>query len=170
MNDEPSPIQSSSGQEATDALRAVLVQEAEQRQRQDEVPLQPKRRSRAPEVAAVVLTLVLASVWVAPPDSLQPRPIPPLPPIVQEAGLRMDVYMVAVQILQFQSRTGRLPAMMEEALSDPWQADRFEYAVMGEGIFKLTAARGNHVVVYSSDQSLAEFVNDAQIVLEGAKP
>lgn len=82
----------------------------------------------------------------------------------------MDVYMVAVQILRFQSRTGTLPATAEEAGFDPIQADRFEYTGTGGGIFRLTAERGDHVVVYSSDQSLAEFVNNAQAVLEGARP
>ena len=118
----------------------------------------------------MVLVLVSASLWIWPPASLQPRPIPPPPPLVQESGLRMDVYMVAVQILRFQSRTGTLPATVEEAGSDPIEADRFEYAVTGGGVFRLTAERGNHAVVYSSDQPLAEFVSEARAVLEGARP
>ncbi len=117
----------------------------------------------------MVLALVSASVWIWPPDSLQPRPFPPPPPIVQESGLRMDVYVLAVQILRFQSRTGTLPATVEAAGFDPIEADRFEYAATGD-LFQLTAVRGDHVLVYSSDQPLAEFVGGAQIVLEGAEP
>ena len=45
-----------------------------------------------------------------------------------------------------------------------------EYAVIGRGLFQLTAARDGHVVVYSSDQSLMQFVGNAQIVLERARP
>ena len=82
----------------------------------------------------------------------------------------MDVYMVAVQILRFQSRTGTLPATVEEAGSDPIEADRFEYAATGGGVFRLTAERGIHAVVSSSDQPLAEFASEARAVLEGARP
>ena len=78
--------------------------------------------------------------------------------------------MVAVQILNFQSRTGRLPATVAEAVPDPIQADRFEYAATGPDVFRLTVVRGDQVVVYSSDQSLRELVGSAQIVLEGAVP
>ena len=169
MSDQPSPVLPSSGQETKDALRAVLGKQVEQRQRQDEAAVEAKRRSRAPEVAALVLALVSASFWISPPDALQPRPIPAPPPVVQESALRMDVYTVAVQILRFQSRTGTLPATLEEGGFDLVQADRFEYAATG-GTFRLTAGRGDQVVVYSSDQPLAEFVGNAQIVLEGAKP
>ena len=118
----------------------------------------------------MVLGLVSVWAWISPPSMFQPSPIPPPPPIVQKSGLRMDVYMVAVQILRFQSRTGTLPATVEEAGSDPIPADRFEYAATGGGVFRLTAARGDHVVVYSSDQPLTELVSNAQVVLEGAKP
>ena len=78
--------------------------------------------------------------------------------------------MVAVQILRFQTRTGSLPATVEEAVFDPIQADRFDYVATGQGLFELTAVRDGHVVVYSSDQSLMQFVSNAQIVLERARP
>ena len=117
----------------------------------------------------MVLAVASAWVWISPPRVFRPAPIPPPPPIVQESGLRMDVYMVAVQILRFQSTTGNLPAVAEEAVIDPIRADRFEYTDIGRGIFTLTAVRDGHVVVYSSDQSLTEFLSNAQIVLEGAE-
>ncbi len=147
-----------------------MEDQADRIQRQDEAALKPTGPTRAPAVLAFVLALVSAWLWISPPNGLPPRPIPSPPPIVRESGLRMDVYMVAVQILQFQSRTGTLPATAEEAVFDPIQADRFEYAVIGRGLFQLTAARDGHVVVYSSDQSLMRFVGNAQIVLERARP
>ncbi len=82
----------------------------------------------------------------------------------------MDVYMVAVQILNFQEKTGRLPTNVEEAVPDPVGVDRLEYVSAGGGGFQITAVRGEQVVVYSSDQSLRDLVGSAQIVLEGASP
>ena len=82
----------------------------------------------------------------------------------------MDVYVVAVRILNFQARTGRLPTTVEEAVPDTIRADRFEYATDGPGRFRLTAVRGEQVVVYVSDQPLTELVGNAQIVLEGGAP
>ena len=70
----------------------------------------------------------------------------------------------------FQSRTGNLPATVEQAVPDLFQADLLEYAVRGPDVFQLTAVRGDQEVVYSSDQLLSEFVGDAQIVLERPDP
>ncbi len=170
MSREPPPPQPSRGQEASDALKAVLEDQVERKERQDGVRSQPKRPSRAPAVAALVLTLLSVWLWVSPPAFLQPPSFPPPPPIVQESGLRMDVYVVAVRILNFQARTGRLPTTVEEAVPDTIRADRFEYAADGPGRFRLTAVRGEQVVVYVSDQPLTELVGNAQIVLEGGAP
>ena len=170
MSNQPPETRPSSGQETQDALRAVLEEQAERGQRQDDADPKPQGPSQAPAVIAVLLALVSVWLWFAPPRGLPPRPIPALSPSVQQSGLRMDVYMVAVQILRFQSRTGTLPATAEEAVFDPIQADAFEYAVTREGIFRLTAAQGDHVVNYMSDQPLEEFVGNAQIFLEGAGP
>ena len=168
MSSPPTQPGSAPGQEAQDALLAVMADQADRREKQKTATHQVKKRSRAPEVAAMVLAIISAWVWIWPPGALQPPPIPPPPPIVQESGLRMDVYMVAVQILRFQSATGTLPSVAEEAVIDPIRADRFEYADVGRGIFRLTAVRDGHVVVYSSDQSLTEFLSNAQIVLLNA--
>ena len=153
-----------------EALQAVLEDEVDRRQRQADSGFQPKGPSRAPASAAVVLAVISVWFWISPPNALQPRAFPPPPPAVQESGLRIDVYMVAVQVLRFQSTTGRLPATVEEAVTDHIQADRFEYAVTGPDMFLLTAVRGDQVVVYSSDQSLTQLVGSAQLVLEGAHP
>lgn len=169
MSEDPTPPRSSTGQEAQDALRAVLEEQVDRRQRQGEA-LRPKGPSAVRPVAAIVLALVSAWVWISPPGLLKPRPIPPPPPIVQESGLRIDVYMVAVQIMRFQSSTGRLPITVEEAVSDPIRADHFEYAAVGPDLFQLTAERNGHVVVYWSDESLVEFVSNAQAVLERVNP
>jgi len=169
MTDQPRPPRSSSGQEAQNALLAVMEERVERRQKQAEATRKPKP-SGAPQAAAIMLALLSAWMWISPPSLLQPRPIPPPPPIVQESGLRMDVYMVAVQILRFQSAKGRLPITAEEAVFEPIQADRFEYVATGQDLFRLTATRDGHVVVYSSDQSLVEFASQARAVLERANP
>ncbi len=121
-------------------------------------------------MVAVVLALLSAWLWISPPMAIQPHAFPSPPVMVRESSLRMDVYMVAVRILNFQSEIGRLPSTVEEAVSSPIEADRFEYAAAGPDRFLLTAVRGDQVVVYSSDQSLRDFVGNSQIVLEGVNP
>ena len=81
-------------------------------------------------MSAVVLALLAIWLWVSPPAALRPPPPAPLPVIVQESGLRMDVFMVAVRILNFQSTTGRLPTTVEEAVPDPIGTGHFEYATV----------------------------------------
>ena len=121
-------------------------------------------------MVAVGLAALSGWFWISPPSAVQPSPSLPPPPVFQESALRMDVYMVAVQILRFQERTGRLPATADEAVADSMTADRFEYALMRPDMFRLTAVRGDQVVVYSSDESLAELVGTSELVLEGANP
>ncbi len=170
MSVQPPTPRRSPGAEAADALKAVLEDQAERKQRHGERRPQAKAPGRGAAVAAVALALISLWLWISPPAALQPRPFPPPPPIVQESGLRMDVYTVAVQILNFQAKTGRLPTNVEEAVPDPIGVDRLDYAPAGGGGFRITAVRGEQVVVYSSDQPLRELVGNAQIVLEGASP
>ena len=170
MPDQPPPLRTSSGQEAQDALRAVMQDQVDRRQKQSAAAPKPRGPGAAPQAAAMILALVSALVWISPPSMLEPRPIPPPLPIVQESGLRMDLYMVAVQILRFQETMGRLPITAPEAVFDPIEADEFEYVARGRDLFQLSASRDGHVVVYSSDQSLMDFASQAQLGLEGGNP
>lgn len=167
MSQAPRPPRSSTGHETSDALKAVLEDQSERKQRQGGAQPKPKMPSRAPGALAVILALLSVWLWLSPPSVLRPQPPAPLRVAVQESGLRMDLYMVAVRILSFQSSTGRLPANVEEAMPDPLGVDHFEYVVLNGGDFRISAVRGEQVVVYTSDRPLEELVGNAQRVLEG---
>lgn len=122
-------------------------------------------------MTALAMVFFGATVWilVARPDVLQAPPPPPPPPQVMSAGLRMDIYVAAIQVLDYQEQTGRLPTLLEDALENPEDGEGLTLESLGGGRFRITGRRGSDAASYTSTQPLREFLADAQRVLEEAR-
>lgn len=158
-----------SGSEASSALEAVLKDQEARKQRRDAAPQRPP--DRGPLMTALAVVFFAATVWilVARPDVLQPPPPPPPPPQVMSAGLRMDIYVAAVQVLDYQAETGRLPALLVDALEEAEDGEGLTLESLGGGRFRITGRRGADQASYESTQPLSEFLADARQVLEAAR-
>ena len=165
MNDPSSP----SGDEARTALEAVLDDQAEREIRRSQAHRTPV--DRRPLLLATLIALLTATTWilVAPPAALQPPPLPTPPPEVITAGLRMDIYLAALQVESFREEAGRLPTTLMDALEDPEDGSDLVYEIVGSGTFRISGRRGMDEAAYVSTEPMADFLANARRVLEGGR-
>ena len=108
-------------------------------------------------------------VAVTPPSILRPPPVPgPTFEDVQN-GLRMDIYIVAAQVIGYREANGRLPGSLIEALAESEAAEGLAYRPGPGGTFEIAGERAGQVVVYTSTEPLTQFVASARsAVMKGA--
>jgi hypothetical protein len=146
-----------------DALADVLHEQKTKAEIEKERAAQRKRgTSPFTWVAFVVLSAVSAYLWIVSPDWLHPEPPEPIPMILEDAGLRMEVFNVALQVEGYRDRVGRLPNSLEEA-GNP--VSSVEYRQVGSSAYQLAIAGPNVRVEYSSTDSLELFLGDAEQVI-----
>jgi hypothetical protein len=162
MKDGPPP----DGNEARNAIEAVMDDQAERELRRSLAD--PKPVDRRPLMLGILATLLAATTWVlvAPPDALQPPPLPAPPPEIMTAGLRMDIYLAAVQVESFREEVGHLPVILIEALEDPGDGSDLVYEIVGSSTFRISGRRGMDEATYVSTEPMAAFLANARRVLE----
>ena len=123
----------------------------------------------AERVTAVALVPLTLWFVVTPPSILRPPPVPaPTFEDVQN-GLRMDIYIVAAQVIGYRDANGRLPGSLIEALAESEAAEGLAYRPGPDGTFEIAGERAGQVVVYTSTEPLTQFVASARsAVREGA--
>lgn len=123
----------------------------------------PRRRTPAgTRMAAAVLVLVAGWLWLLPPGWAQPDLPPPVPAELQEAGLRLGMYLQAQQIESFRRRRGRLPDVLEET-GEP--LPRMHYRRLDARVYRLHGVAPSVALTYVSTDTLSVFVSDAQHVV-----
>lgn len=149
--------------EVFDTLADVLREEEKKAKVRDEIPVPWGRRHRLPLLISLLFLTVLSFfLWVFPPGWLLPNGPPSLSPAVADAGLRMEVYLQAVRILDFQAREGRLPNSLEEA-GDPHSAVRYER--LDPERFRVSVQGPEGSATFDSGQSLSDFLGNAPAIL-----
>lgn len=159
----PSP-----GNEARDAVKAVLDDQAERARRRGG----PRPRTpwtRGPAAVLVALLMAGATAWVLarPPAFLQPPPLPVPGSAQVEAGVRVDLYGAALAVERYRDRHGRLPPALQEAVTDPRKAEDLRYTLLPGGIYRLTGRRRDVVVTWESSEPLRRLVEPALPLLDG---
>jgi len=156
----------STGEETSGTLAEVLEDQAARQQRRDARP-EPKDTSRAAKWAVGPLALLTLWFVVAPPAILRPR-VPTFTVEAVTTGLRMDIYVVAAQVIGYREANGQLPDNLADALAEPDGAEGMTYTTGPDGTFEIAGQRAGRPIVYRSTESLREFVASARAsVMEG---
>ena len=143
------------------ALLAAILRDHERRSRVWEPP-PPRRSSRPTRIAAAVLGLVAVWLWLLPPGWLQPDLPPPVPVELQEAGLRLGMYLQAQQIESFRRSRGRLPDVLEET-GEPIPG--MHYRRLDARVYRLHGIAASVALTYTSTDTLSVFLSNAQHVV-----
>lgn len=122
-----------------------------------------QRRPESPRrMIRVMNALILAFagyVWLGNPSWVQVEQ-PPGPSVEeQEAALRLSMYIQAQQIENYRRQNDRIPSSLSE-VGPPLPGMHFQR--MGRGAYRLTGINNSITLVYTSSQSLAEFVGDSE--------
>ena len=113
-----------------------------------------------------VLAVLAAWLWLLPPAALQPPPPARFTPELEETSVRMDMFVQASRILNYQEENGRLPATAEEA-GDP--VEGVTYELLDGGRFRLLGGSAGFAHTWDSDDPPDSLLGSApDIVREGA--
>ncbi len=151
-----------SGQEAADAVAAVLKHAAEHDKAAREKP-KAKKQPKWMLPLGVNLAVFAVYLLIAPPEWVTVHPIEGPPPQQQEQSLRLAMYLQAQRIEDYRLRHDALPERLEDAGS---AVPGVQYHRQGR-TYQLVGTSGEAALVYDSSESLADFVGTAVNRLAG---
>lgn len=147
-----------SGQEAADAVAAVLKHAAERDQAAKQKPA-PKPQPKWMLPLGLNLGVLAAYLFIAPPQWVVINRIAPPPDEQVIDNTRTQVYFASVKIEAYRARTGELPASLSEA--GVAGADALDYTPRGDSTYILIAFVGDEDVTFdSARQNAADLVGD----------
>ena len=158
----PSRPEDKTGSEYGDALSEVLADQRRRSDRRKQTSAHPLRRQLNP-LLAPALAGISFWLWVFPPPPLQPTPPPQAPVAVQEAGLRIEMYLQLTRIQKFIKDNGRLPNSLRETEQDVLAG--VEYVAMADSTFLLRGSVSGVTVDYVSTQPAEELLQDAKEIV-----
>ena len=164
----PTTSDPAAGSEIAEALVDVMQDQAHRAKARAEVSgPRAKRAGPVLGVLLVLLSLFSAYLWFGSPAVLQPEPLDPITPELEAAGLRMEVFLQASAVEEFQAREGRLPTTLAEA-GDPYTEVVFE--AVGANRYRLRLSSPSTTVEYDSVDPLEGFLGNAvEVVIWGGK-
>ena len=145
-----------------DALADVLEHSAK-RAKAEESADKPRRGSSGFHWFGLgILTAISAYLWIGPPEWI--LPVPPAPPTVEleDAGLRLNMYLQAMRIERFRTAEGRLPESLAEvgdSIGD------IQYHRVSNLTYRLSGSSDNMVLGYTSSDPLEDLLSDAMAVI-----
>ena len=142
------------GQEAADAVAAVLAHAAE---RDDVQHLKAEPRKQKKWMLPLGINLGVFAVWIlaAPPAWVVVNPLE-APPIVEQVDdMKLAMFMQAMRVDAYALQNGSLPNALEDAGSP---VSGVEYAVLDDGRYHLRVSIGGEVLLYDSSESAQEWV------------
>ncbi len=117
--------------------------------------------------ALAFLSALSVYLWFGNPAWLEPAAPEPQSPAVQDAGLRMEVYLQALRVEEFLKEEGRLPNSLEEA-GDPFTQVSYERLDRERYRMSLAGPDFDLTVTYLSTEPLDEFLGNAsRVIREG---
>ena len=120
-------------------------------------------------VSTLTIALLAASAysWIAKPALIWGAPVPAPAPEVQQANLRMSMYLFGMKVDRFRQKTGSYPESLA-AMGD--SIPGIGYARVSDSAFELRGRASNHEIVFRSDMRAAEFLgNTKEIILSRRK-
>lgn len=156
------PSDEARGQEAADAVAAVLKHAAE-RDAAARAKIPPKPQSRWALPVGINLGVLALYLLAFTPDWVTVDPIPAPDPAARVESLRLAMYIQVKQIEAYRIENGRLPTTLAEAGT---VVPGVDYVPQGT-TYLLIATAGETVLRYESSQSADDFVGSAAAKLGG---
>ncbi|HKJ02882.1 MAG TPA: hypothetical protein VJ997_10520 [Longimicrobiales bacterium] len=160
VDDRDLPIHEMSRVEERERLLAETLAHAEAQEAQYRVlPADEPRYRRGKTVVALLLFVVAAVLWVAPPRWVAGPPPPSAELGDLERGLRAAVYLQATQVEVYRLRNGRLPEELSEL---PTHLPGLSLVRSNSRVFQILGRRpGGEVLVYDSAHPSPGFASAA---------
>lgn len=152
----------SSGSEIADALADVLEHTAKRAEAEERAEKPRDRSSAFHWFGLGILTAISAYLWIGPPEWIQPEPPPPPTVQLEEAGLRLNLYLQAMRIERFRTAEGRLPESLAEA-GDP--IENIDYQRLTQQTYLLSGSSDNMVLGFTSTEPVETLLSDAMVVI-----
>lgn len=150
----PYHAKKASGQEAADALAAVLDHAAERDVAQRKKAA-PKKQPKWMLPLGINLGVFAVYLLIAPPAWVVVNPLE-APPIEEQADdMRLAMYMQAMRISGYLQQNGQLPATLEDAGT---AYPGIQYNAVGADRFQLSATIGEETIVYDSSQPANDWI------------
>ena len=143
-----------SGQEAADALAAVLTHAAE-RDEAAEHKQGPKKQSKWMLPLGVNLGVFAVYLLIASPDWVVMNKIDSAPIAEQAEDMRLAIFMQASRVDVYRLQNGQLPASLADAGSP---VEGLSYNVIGPDQYELVVTIETEVLRYDSSQPVGEWV------------
>ncbi len=159
--DGPADTEADPPEDLSEALGAAISHAERREEIDDEVAEQVGTGGMSPEVRAgglAVLSALLVWIWTAPPAIVRGPEPEPLSVEMEDAGLRMDMFVQAVRIMDFVDENGSLPAAAALAGDT---VPGVVYQVLGEDLFHLTGRGERLTIQWRSDQPGDSLIGDA---------
>lgn len=151
------------GQEAADAVAAVLKHAAERQKAADHQP-RPKRQPKWMLPVGINLAVLAVYLLIAPPRWVVVNPIEPPDLASQEMSIKVAMYFQAQRIESYRIQHGSAPVNLADAGS---AAPEIDYIRRGDNEYQLVATVGETDVVYDSTEPDASFAEAAATRLAG---
>jgi hypothetical protein len=151
---KPYHAKKASGQEAADAVAAVLLHAADRDKAQAKRP-ELKKQPKWMLPLGINLGVFAVYLLIAPPAWVVVNPLEG-PPIEEQADdMRLAMYMQAMRVSGFVQQNGQLPLSLSEAGST---YPGIEYSVQGPNRFQLSATVGDTILTYDSTQPANDWI------------
>jgi hypothetical protein len=141
--------------EALLAAKQALIQDQVRKRIEDATPPPPTSR-RGVRLAMAAIALALAALLGVRPAWLFPRP-PTESPALQEASLRVRIYIETELVERYRQNEGRLPATLLESGGD---TTGLKYAQDGRS-YTITGKNGGIELTYRSTVPATEFLGNS---------
>lgn len=143
------------GDDVTRILLDFRDDQVERKKRRDSASSRKEdRRNRVLVPVLLVLAVLTAWVWLAPPAFLLPEPLPEPSETEVVAGLRLDVYGASVQLLRHREQSGGFPASLGDVATDLPAREDLRYQRLSDDRFVLIASRSGASITYDSSEPL----------------
>jgi hypothetical protein len=143
--------ETSSGQEAAEAVAAVLKHAAE-RDQAAKLKAPPKQQPKWMLPLGLNLGVLATYLLIAPPSWVVVNPIAPPPDEEVVDNLRTGMFFVKARVDSYRTQRGRLPASLEEAGVSPDQAAEIGYTPRADSTYVLIAIVGEQTLSYDSSR------------------
>ena len=114
-------------------------------------------------VATVVLLAVTSYSWIVKPQAIWGAPAKPPAPEVQQANLRMSMFLFGMKVDRFKTKSGSYPESLAE-MGD--SVPGIGYARLSDAAFELRGRAANREIVFRSDMRGDEFLGNARELIQ----
>ncbi len=118
----------------------------------------------------LVLTGMMAAftlyAWIGRPAFIWGPPLTPPPPEVQDANLRMAMFLAGMRVDQYKKEHRNFP----ESLADLGDGPKaITYQRLTDSTFELRGKAANHEVVFRNDMSASEFLGNTKDIIQARR-